>query len=43
METEKQFVGLFFREERPTMDEAAHQLAQKAKPFNVQDYMKRYV
>lgn len=43
METEKQFVGLFFREERPTMDEAAHQLAQKAKPFNIQDYMKRYV
>lgn len=43
METEKQFVGLFFREERPTMDEAAHQLAQKAKQFNVQDYMKRYV
>ncbi len=42
METEQQFVGLFYQEERPTMDEAAHQLSQQAKSFNIQAYMKRY-
>lgn len=42
METEKQYIGLFYREERPTMDEAAHQQVQQAKQFNIQDYMKRY-
>lgn len=42
METEKQYIGLFYQEERPTMDEGAHQLAAKAKPFNIEDYMKRY-
>ena len=31
METEKPFVGLFYQEERPTMDQAAHQITQQAK------------
>ncbi|MBO0778846.1 MAG: 2-oxoacid:ferredoxin oxidoreductase subunit beta [Ktedonobacteraceae bacterium] len=42
MEMEKPYIGLFYREERPTMDEAARQLAENAKPFNIEDYMKRY-
>jgi len=43
METEKQYIGLFYREERPTMDQEARQLAQKAKPFDIEQYMMRYV
>src|SRR5215469_184520 len=31
METEKQYIGLFYKEERPTMDQAAQELAKKAK------------
>ena len=42
METEKPFIGLFFQEERPTMNEAAYQLVQQAKPFEIEQYMKRY-
>jgi 2-oxoglutarate ferredoxin oxidoreductase subunit beta len=42
METEKQFVGLFYQEDRPTMDEAAHQLVQQAKPFDIEQYIRRY-
>jgi 2-oxoglutarate/2-oxoacid ferredoxin oxidoreductase subunit beta len=42
METEKQYTGLFYRVERPTMDQEAYQLAQKAKPFDIEQYMKRY-
>jgi len=42
METERQFVGVFFREERETMDQAAYQLAQQAKPFAIEHYIKRY-
>jgi len=42
METEKQFTGLFFQEERPTMDQAAYQLSQQAKEFDIEQYMKRY-
>lgn len=42
METEKQYIGLFFQQERPTMDQAAQQLAQQAKPFDITQYMKRY-
>jgi len=42
METEKPFVGLFYQDERQTMDEAAHQLAQQAKPFDINTYMKRF-
>jgi len=42
METEKQFIGLFFQEERPTMDQAAYQLSQQAKEFDIEQYMKRY-
>jgi 2-oxoglutarate/2-oxoacid ferredoxin oxidoreductase subunit beta len=43
METEKQYTGLFFQEERPTMDQAAQQLVQQAKPFDISEYMKQYV
>jgi 2-oxoglutarate ferredoxin oxidoreductase subunit beta len=42
METEQLFLGLFYRSERPTMDQAAHQLTQQAKPFDIGQYMKRY-
>jgi 2-oxoglutarate ferredoxin oxidoreductase subunit beta len=42
METQKQFTGLFYREERPTMDQAAHQLAQEAKAFDIEKYIMRY-
>jgi 2-oxoglutarate ferredoxin oxidoreductase subunit beta len=42
METEKQFIGLFYKEDRPTMDEAAHQLVQQAKTFDIQQYISRY-
>ena len=42
METEQLFLGLFYRNERPTMDQAAHQLTQQAKPFDIGHYMKRY-
>lgn len=41
-ETEKQYIGLFYQEERPTMDQAAHQLVQQAKPFDVEKYIQRY-
>src|SRR5947209_14566022 len=42
MATEKPFVGLFYQEERQTMDAAAHQLAQQTKPFDINTYMKRF-
>jgi 2-oxoglutarate ferredoxin oxidoreductase subunit beta len=42
MNTEQQYMGIFYEEERPTMDQAAHQLAQQAKEFDIESYMKRY-
>ena len=42
METNKQYIGLLYEEERPTMDQAAHQLVQQAKEFDINQYMKRY-
>jgi len=42
MNTEKQYIGLFFQEERPTMDQAAQQLSEQAKQFDLEQYMKRY-
>lgn len=42
MEVEKPYVGLFYREERQTMDQAAHQVVQKAQAFDVQKFMARY-
>jgi 2-oxoglutarate ferredoxin oxidoreductase subunit beta len=42
METEQLFTGLFYRTERPTMDQEAHRLAQQAKPFDIGQYMQRY-
>jgi len=43
METEKPYVGLFYQEERPTMDQAARQLVQQSKEFDINKYMARYV
>jgi 2-oxoglutarate ferredoxin oxidoreductase subunit beta len=43
METEKPFVGLFYQEDRPTMDQAAHKLAEQAKEFDIKKYMMRYM
>src|SRR6266571_847423 len=42
METEKPYVGLFFQEERQTMDQAAHHLVQQSKDFDIDRYMTRY-
>jgi len=42
METEQLFLGLFYSTERLTMDQAAHQLTEQAKPFDIGQYMKRY-
>jgi len=42
METEKPYVGLFYQEERQTMDQAAHNLVQQAKEFDINRYMVRY-
>jgi 2-oxoglutarate ferredoxin oxidoreductase subunit beta len=42
MDTEKLYTGLFYREERPTMDQAAQQLSAQAKPFNLDQHIQRY-
>jgi 2-oxoglutarate/2-oxoacid ferredoxin oxidoreductase subunit beta len=44
LDTEKQYIGIFYKEKemRPTMDQAAHQLVQESKPFQIEDYMQRY-
>lgn len=42
LETEKPYVGLFYREERKTMDQAAHEVVQQAKAFDIHKYMSRY-
>jgi len=42
LDPEKQFMGIFYEEKRPTMDEAAHQLSQQAKEFDIEAYMSRY-
>src|SRR5579864_8846144 len=39
METEHPYMGLFYKEERPTMDHAAHELVQNAKEFDIDKYM----
>ncbi len=43
MEMEKPYVGLFYEEQRTTMDQAAHQLVQQAKEFDINKHMARYV
>jgi 2-oxoglutarate ferredoxin oxidoreductase subunit beta len=42
METEKLYSGLFYREERPTMDQAAHELVKESKQFEIGEYIRRY-
>jgi 2-oxoglutarate/2-oxoacid ferredoxin oxidoreductase subunit beta len=42
MDTDKQYMGIFYQEERPTMDQAAQQLAAEAKEFDIDKYMARY-
>jgi len=44
METEKPYIGLLYEDEheRPTMDQAAHQLVQQSKAFEIEQYMRRY-
>jgi 2-oxoglutarate ferredoxin oxidoreductase subunit beta len=41
-ETEKQYTGIFFEENRATMDETTHHLVQQAKTFDIDQYMQRY-
>jgi|SRR5437762_6312131 len=43
METDKQYVGLFYCEERPTMDQAAHELVKQSKEFEIEQYIRRYI
>jgi 2-oxoglutarate ferredoxin oxidoreductase subunit beta len=43
MNTEKQYMGIFYQDERPTMEQAAQELSQKAREFNIDEYMARYV
>src|SRR5215469_8995373 len=43
METEKQYTGLFYREERPTMDQMAHELVKRSKQFQIEEYIRRYM
>jgi 2-oxoglutarate ferredoxin oxidoreductase subunit beta len=43
METEKQYTGLFYCEERPTMDQMAHELVTRAKKFQIEEYIARYM
>jgi 2-oxoglutarate ferredoxin oxidoreductase subunit beta len=42
MDTEKQYMGIFYQDERPTMDQAAHELVTQAREFNIEAYMQRY-
>jgi 2-oxoglutarate ferredoxin oxidoreductase subunit beta len=42
MDTEKLYSGLFYREERPTMDLAAHELVKQSKQFAIEEYIRRY-
>ena len=42
MDTDKQYMGIFYQDDRPTMDEAAHQLMQQSKDFDIDKYMTRY-
>jgi 2-oxoglutarate ferredoxin oxidoreductase subunit beta len=42
MEADKQYVGLFYREERPTMDQMAYELVKQSKQFKIEEYIKRY-
>lgn len=42
LDTDKQYMGVFYQEERPTMDEAAHQLSLEAKAFEIEKYIARY-
>lgn len=42
LETEKPYVGLFYRDKRRTMDQAAHEVVQQAREFDIQKYMARY-
>jgi len=42
METERPYMGLFYKEERPTMDQAAYELTQKAQEFKIDRYMERF-
>ncbi|HLI09429.1 MAG TPA: 2-oxoacid:ferredoxin oxidoreductase subunit beta [Ktedonobacteraceae bacterium] len=42
MDTERQYMGVFYQDERPTMDQAAHELVKQSKEFNIEQYMQRY-
>ncbi len=42
LDTEKQYMGVFYQEERPTMDEAARELTKQAREFDISKYIERY-
>jgi 2-oxoglutarate ferredoxin oxidoreductase subunit beta len=42
IDPEKQYMGIFYQAERPTMDQAAHELVQQAQEFDINKYMARY-
>jgi 2-oxoglutarate ferredoxin oxidoreductase subunit beta len=43
MNTEKQYMGIFYQAERPTMEQETLELSQQAQEFNLDKYMSRYV
>jgi len=42
MNTEKQYMGIFYQVDRPTMDQAAQELSQRSHEFDIDKYMSRY-
>jgi 2-oxoglutarate/2-oxoacid ferredoxin oxidoreductase subunit beta len=42
MNTEKQYMGIFYQVDRPTMDLAAQELSQRSHEFDIDKYMSRY-
>jgi 2-oxoglutarate ferredoxin oxidoreductase subunit beta len=42
METEKQYTGIFYRQERQTMDQASQELGKNGKPFDATAYLRRF-
>ncbi|HLZ81886.1 MAG TPA: 2-oxoacid:ferredoxin oxidoreductase subunit beta, partial [Ktedonobacteraceae bacterium] len=43
MNTEKQYMGIFYQAERPTMEQATLELSKQAQEFNLDKYIARYV
>lgn len=42
LETEKQYLGIFYQEDRATMDQATHEVVQQTKDFDISSYVSRF-